>query len=102
MENMDKGLAVLKWVLINCSKIPQMPENLPAQIVCPSPKVLDFNEKRLQWASVVRGQNEDICRTNVDAQQRKMKRLNFIALLPPCLLQSLAVGFSTCFLTKEN
>ena len=39
---------------------------------------------------------------NVDAQQRTMKRLNFITLLPPCLLQSLAVGFSTSFLTKEN
>jgi hypothetical protein len=32
----------------------QMPQNLSAQFVCPSPKVLDFNEKRLHWASVVR------------------------------------------------
>ena len=32
---------------------PQMPKNLPAQFVCPSPKVLDFNEKRHHWASVV-------------------------------------------------
>ena len=31
-----------------------MPQNLSAQFVCPSPKVLDFNEKRLHWASVVR------------------------------------------------
>ena len=28
--------------------------NLSAQFVCPSPKVLEFNEKRLHWASVVR------------------------------------------------
>ena len=30
------------------------PQNLSAQFVCPSPKVQDFNEKRLHWASVVR------------------------------------------------
>ena len=29
-------------------------QNLSDQFVCPSPKVLDFNEKRLHWASVVR------------------------------------------------
>ena len=54
MENMDKGLTVPKWVLIVWPKIPQMPLNLSAQIVCPSPKVLDFNDKMLHWASVVR------------------------------------------------
>ena len=54
MENMDKGLTVPKWVLIVWPKIPQMPQNLSAQFVCPSPKVLNFNEKRLHWASVVR------------------------------------------------
>ena len=43
MENMDKG-----------PKIPQMPQNLSAQFVCPSPKNLDFNNKRLHCASVVR------------------------------------------------
>ena len=32
-----------------------MPQNLSTQFVCPSPKVCDFNEKRLHWASVVRG-----------------------------------------------
>jgi hypothetical protein len=46
MENMDKGLTVPKWVLIGRLKIPQMPQNLSAQFVCPSPKVLDFNEKK--------------------------------------------------------
>ena len=45
MENMDKGLTVPKWVLINWPKIPQMPQNLSAQIVCPSPKVWDFDKK---------------------------------------------------------
>ena len=53
MENMDKGCTVPKWVLIVWPKIPQMPQNLFAQFVCPSPKVLDFIEKRLHWASVV-------------------------------------------------
>ena len=33
-----------------------MSQNLSAQFVCPSPKVPDFNEKRLHWASVVRGE----------------------------------------------
>jgi hypothetical protein len=54
MENMDKGITVPKWVLINWTKIPQMPQNLSAQIVFPSQKVWDFDEKRLHWASVVR------------------------------------------------
>ena len=38
-------LNVLKWVLIVWSKISQMPQNLSAQFVSPSPKVLDFNEE---------------------------------------------------------
>ena len=54
MENMAKGLTVPKWGLIVYPKIPQMPQNLLAQFVYPSPKVLDFNEKRLHWESVVR------------------------------------------------
>ena len=48
MEKMDKGLTATKWVLT-------VPQNLSAQFVCPSPIGLDFNEKRLHWASVVRG-----------------------------------------------
>ena len=55
MENMDKGQTVPKWVLIVWPEIPQMPQNLSTQFVCPSPKVLDFNEKWLHWASVVHG-----------------------------------------------
>ena len=55
MENMDKGITVPKWVLINWPKIPQMPQSSSAQIVCPSPKVWDFDKKCLHWASVVHG-----------------------------------------------
>ena len=54
MENMDKGLTVPKWVLINWPKIPHLPQNESAQIVCPSPKVWDFDEKRLRLVSLVR------------------------------------------------
>ena len=43
---MHKGLTVPKWVLINRPKIPQMPPNLSAQIVCLSPKVWDIDEKK--------------------------------------------------------
>ena len=43
---MDKGLTIPKWVLINQTKISQMPQNLSAQIVCLSPKVWDFDEKK--------------------------------------------------------
>ena len=53
MENMDKALTVPKWGLIVWPKISQMPQNLSAQFVYPSPKVLDFDEKRLHWMSIV-------------------------------------------------
>ena len=42
-----KRLIVPKWVLIVWLKIPNMPQTLSAQFVCPKPKALDFNEKRL-------------------------------------------------------
>ena len=64
MKNMDKGLTVPKWVLINRSKTPQMPQNLSAQIVCWSPKVWNLDEKRLHWASVVRDSNEWLKQSN--------------------------------------
>ena len=51
---MDKGLTVPKWGLLIWLKIPQMSQNLSAQFVFPRPKVSDFNEKRLHWASIVR------------------------------------------------
>ena len=57
---MDKGITVPKWVLKVRPKIPQMPQNLSAQLVCPSPKVLDFTEKRLHWASVVYVKNKPL------------------------------------------
>ena len=43
---MDKGLTVPKWVLIVWQKMPQMPQNVSAQFVCPSQKVMDFNDKK--------------------------------------------------------
>ena len=55
MENINKGLTETKWALINWPKIFQMPKDLSAQIVCPSPKVWDFYEKGSIEASVVRG-----------------------------------------------
>ena len=42
MENMDKGLTVPKSVLIVQPKTHQMPQNLSAQFVYPSLKVLDL------------------------------------------------------------
>ena len=51
---MDKGLTVPKLGADSLAENTQIPENLSAQFVCPSPKVLDFNEKRLHLASVVR------------------------------------------------
>ena len=59
MKNMDKGLTVPKWVLIVRPKLPHMPQNLSTQFVCLSPNVLDFNEKRLHWESVVRARERD-------------------------------------------
>ena len=53
-ENMGKKLIVPRQVLIVKTKIPQMLQNLAAQFVCPCPKVWDFEEKKLHWASVVR------------------------------------------------
>ena len=50
---MFKGLTVPNWVLKVWTKIPQMPQNLSAQFILTSQKVLDFNKKRLHWASVV-------------------------------------------------
>ena len=45
MENMDKEFTLL------IMGADDLAENTP--VVFPSPKVLDFNEKRLHWASVV-------------------------------------------------
>ena len=49
MENMDKGLIVLKWLLIYRPKIPQnVSANLSAQA-----KKLGIFEKKALWVSVV-------------------------------------------------
>ena len=42
MKNMDKGLAIPKWMLMNMPKIPQMPQNLSAQIYLPKSKSVGF------------------------------------------------------------
>jgi hypothetical protein len=65
MKNMDKGLTVPKWVLINLPKIPQMPQNLSAQIFCRSSKVWDFDEKRVHWVSVVCALSKELLSTTI-------------------------------------
>ena len=56
-------------------------KNTPnAQFVSPSPKNLDFNEKRLHWASVVRIYFYDLVNCN-----RRKEFLNFRATFPPPL-----------------
>ena len=51
--------------------MPKMSQNLSAQFVCPSPKYLDFNEKRLHCASVVRvhQQTNIICKKIIREKQ---------------------------------
>ena len=48
MENMVKGVTLPKLVL------KKLAANA-SQIICPSTKVWDLYEKKLHWASVVRG-----------------------------------------------
>jgi len=51
MENMDKELTVPKCA----ENTPNAPNIIcPIQFVCPSPKLWNFDEKRLHWVSVVR------------------------------------------------
>ena len=73
MENMDKGLTVLKWVPINRVKVPQVPQNLSAQIVCPSPEVWDFDENRLHWVSVVREKVYELTPTDMPSFSMLMR-----------------------------
>ena len=51
---MDKERTVPKWVLMGADSYIFKP-NAP-EFVCPPPKVLDFNKKRLHWVSVVHEQ----------------------------------------------
>ena len=62
---------------MGADKFAQNTPNAPnAQIVCSSPKVRDFDEKRLHWASVVRDCNYGIdgklmkCFRTVDAVKK--------------------------------
>ena len=61
---MRKGLSAS---LIVQPKIPLMTQNLFAQFVCLKLKILDFNERRLHWKSVVRGAHDarnEVCATS--------------------------------------
>ena len=53
---MDKGLTVprIKMDVDKSAKNTPRPQNLLAQIVCPSPQNWNFEEKSLHWASIVR------------------------------------------------
>ena len=64
MENMDERLTEPKWVLMNWPKIPQMPQNWSAQIVCPSPKGI-LMQKKLHWTSVVNGGHNHIVTSTI-------------------------------------
>ena len=111
MAKMDKGLNVPIWVLINRLKIPQMPQNLSAQIVCPSPKVWDFDEKRLHWASVVRAPSnffQDAFRENLsyikwmspasaDAARAKLEHMADLIGFPNFVLNSTWLDQGMCY-----
>ena len=57
MEKMDKEL---KGIKMGAYSSTENPPNAP-EFICPSPKVLDFNEKRLHCESVVRGSTLLLC-----------------------------------------
>ena len=67
---MDKGFTVPKWVGAD-----SLAENTP-KCICPSPKVWDFNEKRIHWASLVRDRNQKI--TSIS---RELKSEKFLIIL---------------------
>ena len=50
-----------------------MPQYLSAQIVSPSPKVWDFDEKRPHWASVVHTQNHGLTYDGTPEDETFMK-----------------------------
>ena len=61
MENMDKELTVPKWVLIVPPKIPQIPQKISAQNVCPSPI---FLKKSSLWVTLV-CDSKDLTKLNI-------------------------------------
>jgi hypothetical protein len=63
---------------VNWPKMPKIPQHLSAQIVYPSPAVLDFYQKRLHWASVVRGPTfyDDHCETTRSLDRERRLKIN--------------------------
>ena len=57
---MEKALTASQQVLITQPKIPPNDPEIICPICLPKPKILDFNEKSLHWASVVRAYEIDI------------------------------------------
>ena len=58
MENIRQGTHCTNMGADKLAENTPNAQNLSAQIVCPSPKVWDFDEKRLYLASAVRDPNE--------------------------------------------
>ena len=56
-------------------KIPKMSQNLPVQIVFRNPEIWDFDEKRLHWASLVRGSRLSLLMR--DVTKKFLARLGF-------------------------
>ena len=97
MENMDNGLTVSKWVMINRPEIPQIPQNLSAKFVCPSQKVWDFDKKGLLWASVVR----DLSNTNIHQFTTHAARNTQLRNLSPDRLMLISITYyPNCFKNK--
>ena len=82
MDNMGKVLTVPKWVLINQTKILQMPQKFSAQFVWPSPKVWDFWKKKLLLVSIVRETQQNYLTVRISFQA-----VNFIIHALPDLLE---------------
>ena len=91
MENMKKELTVPKWVPINWAKISQMPTNLFAQILCPSPKVWDFDEK---MASIGVCSPRFLCR----ADQAEIHQIVSMCRLDICDVRGVAERGRNCSL----
>ena len=70
-----------------------MPQNLSAQLVCPSPKILDFNEKWLHWAFVVRGVKDGNTKTKKKTKQKTKNKNTHSIPIPHCLGMNYYVNF---------
>jgi hypothetical protein len=89
---------VPKWVLIVLPKIPQMPQNISAQNVCPSPKVQDF------WKKALSG-SVGSPKVNV-VLQKSMSRFSLYRYVckkdKKCLSRSLESQYGLCNLHKNS